>query len=96
MYPEIRYLRTEIVGISMDNFSETAMLQKMVGAQFKLLSDPDGKVVREYGVFNLLGDGVAAPAVFIIGQGRFLEWSYVGKDIGDRPRAKDILDRLLK
>ena len=95
MYPEFRYLKTDIVGISTDSLSEAASLEKMAGTQFKLLSDPDGKVISDYGVFNLLGDGVAAPAVFIIGHGRLLEWSYVGNHIGDRPRAKDILFRLM-
>ena len=94
MYTEFRSLDAEIVGISMDNVSETAGLAETVGAKFKLLSDPDGKVVKEYGVYNLLGDGVATPAVFIIGPNRYIEWSYVGTNVGDRPSASDILTRL--
>ena len=94
MYREFRYFDTEVVGISMDNISETAMLAKVVEAEFKLLSDPNGKVVKEYGVYNLLGDGLATPAVFIIGSNRYLEWSHVGTNIGDRPSTGDILARL--
>ncbi|MQF48314.1 redoxin domain-containing protein [SAR202 cluster bacterium AC-647-N09_OGT_505m] len=94
MYREFRYLDSEVVGISMDNVSETAILAKVVEADFKLLSDPDGKVVKEYGIYNLLGDGLATPAVFIIGLNRHLEWSHVGTNIGDRPATGDILARL--
>jgi peroxiredoxin len=87
-------LDAEILGISMDNIFETVELAETIGVKYKLLSDPDGKVVKLYGVYNLLGDGVATPAVFIIGPGRNTEWKHVGKDARDRPSAYDILARL--
>ena len=78
----------------MDNISETTILAKTLVLTYKLLSDPNGKVANEYGVYNLLGDGVAAPAVFIIGPSTVIEWSYVGRNIGDRPSSEDIITRL--
>ena len=78
----------------MDNAAETTIFTQMIGAQYKLLPDPYGKVVKQYGVYNLLGDGVATPAVFIITADKYINWSYVGENIGDRPRADDILARL--
>jgi len=94
MYAEFQYLDAEILGISMDNISETSMLAETLGVTYKLLSDPNGKVVKEYGVYNLLGDGVATPAIFIITPDKYINWSYVGKNVGDRPRVDDILVRL--
>jgi len=94
MYPEFQNLDAEVLGISMDNISKTSVLAKILGLTYKLLSDPNGKVVKEYGVYNLLGDGVAAPAVFIVGPDAGIEWSYVGKNIRDRPSSEDIIARL--
>jgi peroxiredoxin len=94
MYPEFQYLDAELLGISMDNIAETSRLVETLGVTYKLLSDPNGKVVKEYGVYNLLGDGVAAPAVFIIGPNRSNEWSYLGRNIGDRPSVDDIIAHL--
>ena len=94
MYTEFHYLDAEILGISMDNISETSTLAETLGVKYKLLSDPNGKVVKEYGVYNLLGDGLAAPAVFIIGPDRGIGWSHVGSNTGDRPSAGEIIAHL--
>ena len=94
MYTEFQYLDAEILGISMDNISETSTLAETLGVKYKLLSDPNGKVVKEYGVYNLHGDGLAAPAVFIIGPDRGIEWSHVGSNIRDRPSAGEIIAHL--
>ena len=47
-----------------------------------------------YGVYNLLGDGVATPAVFIIDQSGQIVWSYVGQSASDRPSVQTILETL--
>ena len=78
----------------MDNVAETAAMATLTQARYKLLSDPDATVIKGYGVYDLLGDGVAAPSVFIVGPNMKLEWSYVGKDVGERPSAADILIHL--
>ena len=90
-YGLIRDLHAELVGVSMDGTSEAAMMAKMVGASYKLLSDPDGAVAEAYGVYNLLGDGLAVPSVFIIGSKGNIEWSYVGESVMDRPSTDEIL-----
>ena len=94
VYTDFQVLDAEILGISMDTVTETSVLAKTLGVTYKLLSDLNGKVAKEYGVYNLLGDGVAAPAVFIVGPSRVIEWSYVGRNIGDRPSSYDIIARL--
>ena len=63
----------------------------LTGAEFPILADPQGNVVRRYGVYNLLGDEVAAPATLIIGKEGAVLWRQVGRDIADRPSADEIL-----
>lgn len=68
--------------------------QGAVQAQFPMLSDADRQVADTYGVYNLLGDGYAAPATFVIDQQGTVVWSYVGQEAGDRPTPQEILDHL--
>lgn len=83
-----------MVAISMDETKDAAKMADLVGAEYPVLSDPGGSVVREYGVYDLLGDGVAAPAVFIIGKDRAIRWRQVGVNVADRPTAAQVLLRL--
>jgi len=61
---------------------------------FPVLADPQHQVADAYGVYNLLGDGVATPAVFIIDKAGRIVWSYVGQNINDRPSNQTILANL--
>ena len=45
-------------------------------------------------MFNLLNDGVAAPATFIIRPDCGVIWAYVGANIGDRPPTDALLQVL--
>tara|TARA_Y100000590_G_scaffold470021_1_gene661409 strand:- start:18413 stop:18652 length:240 start_codon:yes stop_codon:yes gene_type:complete len=78
----------------MDNLENAKAMAEVTGAQFRVLYDPEGMVVRRFGVYNILGDGVAAPSAFVIGKNRSLEWSYIGKNAGDRPSIDDLLSKL--
>lgn len=66
----------------------------LVGAEYPLLADPEVAMVRSYGVFDLLGDGVAAPATFVIGEDGVIKWRQVDKDIRDRLSPDEILQRV--
>ena len=69
-------------------------MELLAEAGFPILADPLGATARSYGVFDLLGDGIAAPATFIIaGDGR-IAWSRIGEDIADRVAPSEILARL--
>ena len=94
VYTDSQDLDAEILGISMDTITETSILAKTLGVTYKLLSDPNGKVAKEYGVYNLLGDGLATPAIFVINDSKTIDWNYVGKSVGDRPDTSDIIKRL--
>jgi peroxiredoxin len=45
-------------------------------------------------VYNLLGDGLAAPAVFVIDTDGRIVWSQVSLVPGDQPGAQTILEHL--
>ena len=78
-------------------FQDTARAQTMaqlINASFPILADANHAVADAYGVFNLLGDGVATPSVFVIDPGGRIVWSYVGQDANDRPPADEVLRHL--
>lgn len=68
-------------------------MQQTVGASYPILADPTRAAARAYGVFDLLGDGVAAPATLLVDADGLIA-TQVGRTIGDRPSAAAILDAL--
>ena len=94
IYLQFRQHDSELVAISMDNLEETQELSRHLGLDYPLLSDPRGEVVKQFGVYNLLGDKVATPSVFVISDDKSVAWKYVGKDIIDRPDSKVILSKV--
>ena len=85
-----------MLAISTDDLSGAKSIADRVGIPFPILYNSDTDVVREYGVYNLLGDGRAAPATFVIDAGGVVRWSYIGRSISDRPRpsAQNVLRQL--
>lgn len=68
------------------------------GARFPILSDAGAGVAKAYRVFDLHGDGVAAPATFILNSEGEIVSVHVGETIAERPPPDEILaemDRLL-
>jgi peroxiredoxin len=68
--------------------------RRSTGATYPLLADPAHRVAEAYGVYNLLGDALAAPAVFVIDADGRIVWHHVGQDPGDRPGVQTILEQL--
>ena len=94
VYPEIQSLNSELFALSMDDIYDTTTLSLALDLDYSVLSDPDAYVTKKYGVFNLLGDGVATPSVFIIDDNKTVVWSYIGDNISDRAELKDILSNI--
>ena len=84
----------ELAAISIDNVDDAVGMATLVGAEYPILADPEVEMVRSYGVFDLQGDGVAAPATFVIGEDGVIKWRQVGKDIRDRLSPDEILQRV--
>lgn len=64
------------------------------GYPYPCLADPDHAVSSAYGVYNLLSDGRAAPAVFVVDESGVVTWVYVGQNANDRPATQTILHQL--
>ena len=59
-----------------------------------MLADPAHRVAEAYGVYDLLGDGLAAPSVFVIDIDGDILWSHIGQSSTDRPSAQTIMEHL--
>ena len=69
------------------------MVEKLL-LPFPLLSDPQGQVIRAYGVWNEGEGGIAQPAIFAIRPDGSLAWQYVGQDFADRPTDDELFDSI--
>lgn len=94
IYPEVRKAGGELLAISVRPAQENKEGKATLGLEFPVLSDETTDVATAYGVFNLLGDELAAPAVFIVDRKGLIAWRYVGRDVADRPKAATVLRRL--
>ena len=90
-YQEFTARQVEIVALSRDENADVVAMKNEVNAGFPILSDPDAAIMKLYGVYNLLGDEIAAPSVFILDHAGNMRTSYIGKSAGDRPTAESIL-----
>ena len=90
-YAQFRARKAEILALAVQDVSRAQAMHQTVQADYPILADADHAVADAYGVFNLLGDGVATPSVFVIDPAGRIAWSYVGKDANDRPSAADVL-----
>ena len=53
-------------------------------------------MVKKYDVYNLLGDGLATPSVFIVSGEKSVNWKYIGESISDRPDNETLLSEIKK
>jgi peroxiredoxin len=61
---------------------------------FPLLSDPEGRAIKEYGVWTDGEGGIAKPSIFAVRKDRSIAWSYVGEDYADRPPDDELFSSL--
>lgn len=65
-------------------------MKKATSVSFPVLSDAGKAVSNAYGVYDVLGDGVAAPSIFLISKKELIGY-YIGSNISDRIEASEIL-----
>jgi peroxiredoxin len=92
-YGEFQARGVEAIALAVAPLEAVEGVRSAVGASFPILADPEHRVAEMYGVYNLLGDGLAAPSVFVLRDGR-IHWAYVGRDSTDRPSVDEILSHL--
>jgi peroxiredoxin len=83
-----------LAGISVDPIANNvAMVDKLL-LPFPLLSDPDGRVIKEWGVWTDGEGGIAKPSIFAIKSDGSIAWEYVGGDYADRPTDDELFNSL--
>jgi len=81
-------------GISVDPVENNrAMVEKLL-LPFPLLSDPDGRVIKEWDVWSDTEGGIAKPSIFAIRKDGSLGWAYIGRDYADRPTDDELFNSL--
>jgi peroxiredoxin Q/BCP len=91
---QFRQKDTEIVAIAVQDQAGAQASASNAKVSYPILADPDHRVAEAYGVYNLLGDGLATPAVFVINKSGQIAWSHIGQNISDRPDNQTILEHL--
>jgi len=83
-----------LAGISVDSVEQNrAMVDKLL-LPFRLLSDPEGRVIKDWGVWTDGEGGIAKPAIFAISSDDSIAWEYVGGDFADRPTDDELFNSL--
>ncbi len=78
----------KVLGISTDDVETLRRFKKETGAPFELLSDPGGKVARQYtGVMPIPGVSVAKRSNVVIGEDGKVEKLVTGSDAVDPSSA---------
>lgn len=80
--------------MSTDELSGAQSVVESLDLGFPILYDPDGSVPRDYGVFNLLGDGLATSSTFVVDKEGNIRWKYVASHIDDQPSTNQVIQRL--
>lgn len=65
-FEEIKYLATEILGVSTDSVASHQAFKAKHELPFMLLADPEGKICRQYGALGLLGGKEAKRITYLI------------------------------
>ena len=93
-YQEFESRGVEILAISTDSLNDTAGIVERIGLQFPVLYNTEGNVPREYGIFNLYGDGLATGSAFLVDRDGNLAWESIYSGIHDLIKSEDILEAI--
>lgn len=92
--PRAEALGAALVAVAAVPPEEVAAMKAELGLGFPVLADPSHAAAESYGVYDRLGDGLAAPAAFVIDREGRIRWRYVGGGVADHPAAARVLAAL--
>jgi peroxiredoxin len=93
-YDAFRSARAEILALAYMGLDRAQSIAQSVQPSYPILADSNHAVSDAYGVYNLLGDDLTTPAVFIVDRTGQIVWSYISQDANDRPTSDVILSHL--
>jgi peroxiredoxin len=95
---EFQQLNTRLVAVSVDDQEHAHLVWDKQGSrQFTILSDPEARVIREYGLLHPHGKGdadIALRTTFVIDETGRERWRKVSANVLEIPRASDVLQQL--
>ncbi len=94
-YAEFQAHHAEVLAVAYQDVARAQTMAQIIQPGFPILADVDHAVADAYKVFNLLGDGVATPSTFVIDKEGRIVWSYIGKDVNDRPSSAQIMPHIV-
>ncbi len=83
-----------LAGISVDPVENNQGMVDKLLLPFPLLSDPEGRVIKEWGVWTDTEGGIAKPSIFAVRQDGSIAWEYIGVDFADRPSDDELFNSL--
>lgn len=93
-YPQFASLGAEVIAVSVDDALDAGRMVERYGVEFPVLFDSSADVARAWGIYDLLDDGVAAPAAYVFdASGELFAYS-IGENIADRPSSVELLATL--
>jgi peroxiredoxin len=93
-YEVLQKTGAEVVAVAVASAVDVESWQQGAHTTFPVLADPGHHVADSYGVYNLLGNGFATPAAFVIDPDGHIVWSHIGQHTSDRPNLQTILKQL--
>lgn len=93
-YARFRSRNAEVLAIAVQGVTQAGVVRTLGNLEFPVLADEAHGVSEAFGVFNRLGDGLAAPAVFVVDRSGRIVWSHIGRDANDYPSPLEILSRV--
>ncbi len=93
-YSAFQAAHAEILAAAYMDHGRAQSIAQSVQPGYPILADTEHLVSDAYGVYNLLGDGLTTPAIFVIDRSGQVVWSYISQDAGDRPASAVILSHL--
>ncbi len=93
-YDLFRSRNAVVLAVAAQSASQAKATRELGRLTFPVLADDEHAASEAFGVFNLFGDGLAAPAVFVIDADGDIAWSYIGESATDYLPPNTILERI--
>ena len=93
-YSQFQALGAEVLAISVDNEDDAVAVVEKLGLDYPVLYDTAHDVTTAWRVFNVLQDGVSAPAAYVFdASGKLIAYK-IGTSIADRPSAAELINTI--
>lgn len=90
-YEQVTANNAVALGISLDDAIVQSSTAEKMENKFPLLLDPEGKIVKAFGIFNP-EDKLSRPSIYLVGSDHKVLYHYVGKSLQDRPPLTEVME----